>query len=482
MQRPQIAPITASPIPEFYPVDSYSSLKGVSVYKDYTCMLNQTDIQKNANKFYTIQVLTDGNSYHVLTRYGRVGEKGRVSIKACPNLHAAETQFYKTYRDKTGYSWISAKQSPGPPLAKKYAHMEVEPPRVTEVKANPIVPSQLAPKVQTLISLISNRQLLERTLELFEIDIHRLPLGKISDHQIERGQTKLMEIQSAIPHNDKDTLIRLSSEFWTIIPFATKRSCRPPIIETSNQLQSTSQMLENMKQIGYAGRVIEQHTNLDDIYRSLQTDITPVESQSREWNQLANYIQNTHAPTHRYGLQLVNVYRIAKTFQDRKDPDNVFGKLGNHKLLIHGSRITNFVGILSQGLRIPTRDQVSNGTMFGRGIYYAESISKSFNYCYAKDSANKGLLLLCEVALGNSEVVHEAIDDDGPPPPYNSRHARGTMITNPAEAQKLITDPEVEIPCGHLIRGETTNLHYSEYIIYRPEQYRFRYIIELDCH
>ena len=39
--------------------------------------------------------------------------------------------------------------------------------------------------------------------------------------------------------------------------------------------------------------------------------------------------------------------------------------------------------------------------MFGKGIYFADMVSKSANYCFASRSNPRGLLLLCEVALGS---------------------------------------------------------------------------------
>lgn len=45
----------------------------------YDCSLNQSQIGKNANKFYRLQLLEDGKkktTYHVHTRWGRVGEFG----------------------------------------------------------------------------------------------------------------------------------------------------------------------------------------------------------------------------------------------------------------------------------------------------------------------------------------------------------------------------------------------------------------------
>ena len=66
-------------------------------------------------------------------------------------------------------------------------------------------------------------------------------------------------------------------------------------------------------------------------------------------------------------------------------------------LLWHGSRLTNWMGILSQGLRIAPPEAPVTGYMFGKGVYFADVSSKSANYCYATKSKNVGLVLLCEV-------------------------------------------------------------------------------------
>lgn len=39
--------------------------------------------------------------------------------------------------------------------------------------------------------------------------------------------------------------------------------------------------------------------------------------------------------------------------------------------------------------------------MFGKGVYFADMVSKSANYCRTSKGEPKGLMLLCEVALGN---------------------------------------------------------------------------------
>ena len=69
--------------------------------------------------------------------------------------------------------------------------------------------------------------------------------------------------------------------------------------------------------------------------------------------------------------------------------------LDNHKLLWHGSRFSNFVGILSQGMRIAPPEAPKSGYMYGKGAYFADCIAKSGHYSCPYLSNGVGLLLLC---------------------------------------------------------------------------------------
>jgi hypothetical protein len=40
----------------------------------------------------------------------------------------------------------------------------------------------------------------------------------------------------------------------------------------------------------------------------------------------------------------------------------------------------NFIGILSQGLRIAPPEAPATGYMFGKGVYFADMFDKSFQY------------------------------------------------------------------------------------------------------
>lgn len=142
-----------------------------------------------------------------------------------------------------------------------------------------------------------------------------------------------------------------------------------------------------------------EHT-VDSYYKQLKTEVGVLDKNSEEFAVIQEYVQNTHAETHRsYELVVEDVYTIKRQGEDKRFKP--FKKLHNHKLLWHGSRVTNFAGILSQGLRIAPPEAPVTGYMFGKGIYFADMVSKSANYCNTHALDPKGLLLLCDVALGN---------------------------------------------------------------------------------
>jgi len=138
-------------------------------------------------------------------------------------------------------------------------------------------------------------------------------------------------------------------------------------------------------------------------------------------------------------------------------------------LLWHGSRVTNFVGILSQGLRIAPPEAPVTGYMFGKGIYFADMVSKSANYCWAGPSNNIGCMLLCEVALGNpNEKLFS--DYNAAKLPSGKSSTKGVGRTAPPESS-YIPHGRTKVPIG---KGTATatqggTLLYNEYIVYNLE-------------
>ncbi|PKI51658.1 hypothetical protein CRG98_027960 [Punica granatum] len=150
-------------------------------------------------------------------------------------------------------------------------------------------------------------------------------------------------------------------------------------------------------------------------------------------------------------------------------------------LLWHGSRLTNWTGILSQGLRIAPPEAPVTGYMFGKGVYFADMFSKSANYCYASGAATAGVLLLCEVALGDmAELPNAKCDADKLPEGKLSTKGVGATSPDPSEAQTLKDGIVVPLGKPKQQSGPKGALLYNEYIVYNVAQIRMRYVVQVN--
>ena len=80
-------------------------------------------------------------------------------------------------------------------------------------------------------------------LKKFDIDVKKMPLGKLSKSQIAKGFEVLEEIEAALKAKKGSTVINeLSSKFYTVIPGDFGRQ-RPPPIADEETLQKKYDML-----------------------------------------------------------------------------------------------------------------------------------------------------------------------------------------------------------------------------------------------
>merc|ERR1711890_158030 len=101
--------------------------------------------------------------------------------------------------------------------------------------------------------------------------------------------------------------------------------------------------------------------------------------------------------------------------------------------------------------------------------------------CFCKPNAPRGVMLLCEVALGSLNELTAAN--------YNAKEELNGMLSTlgagrqtPSEFKKL--SDGVQLPMGPLKESEFvkkgTALEYNEYIVYDISQIKMKYLLLLD--
>jgi hypothetical protein len=150
-------------------------------------------------------------------------------------------------------------------------------------------------------------------------------------------------------------IVDASNRFYTLVPhdFAMKK---PTLLDNLELIKSKTDMLNNLLDIEIAYNLLKDSSDgsddpIDQHYKKLKCEIEVLDKNSKEFMNILVYVTNTHAATHSsYELVVEDVFKIKR--EGEYENYTKFKSLHNRRLLWHGSRVTNFAGILSQGLRI----------------------------------------------------------------------------------------------------------------------------------
>lgn len=280
--------------------------------------------------------------------------------------------------------------------------------------------------VKELMELIFNQQYFQATMTSLNYDANKLPLGKLSKATIKRGFQQLKDLAALM---DDPTLAlskwsmtpgsateHLSNTYYSLIPHAFGRN-RPPIIRDNILLKKEIELLESLSDMKDAAEIMKIDRKTKDTVHQLDRqfqglcleEMTVLDHKSNEFTVLEEYLNISRGATHHINYEVQDIFRIERQGEVKRFEDSQYSKIeSDRRLLWHGSRSTNYGGILSQGLRIAPPEAPVSGYMFGKGIYLADMSSKSANYCCAYISNGHALLLLCEAELGDpmQKLIH----------------------------------------------------------------------------
>lgn len=369
-------------------------------------------------------------TYKTWTRWGRVGEAGQKAVLGNGTLSDAINNFEKKFKDKSGHTWENRGENPKP---KKYAFVErsynpdsddEDDEDVKTVKKEgeeEAAPPEctLEKPVKELMELIFNQQYFQATMSSLNYDANKLPLGKLSKTTITRGFQQLKDLAALMDDPDlaqsewgmsyNAATEHLSNTYYSVIPHAFGRN-RPPVIRDDTMLKKEIELLESLSDMKDAAEImkIDRKTRdtvhpLDRQFKGLNLEeMSVLDHTSNEFNLLEKYLNDSRGATHHVNYEVQDIFRIERQGETKRFNDSEYATISSdRRLLWHGSRCTNFGGILSQGLRIAPPEAPVSGYMFGKGIYLADMSSKSAGYCASYISNGQALLLLCEAELGD---------------------------------------------------------------------------------
>lgn len=356
------------------------------------------------------------------------------------------------------------------------------------------------------------------------IDLAKMPLGKITEAQLLNAHSVLTEIESVLGNDTLSAgtektgkLQQLSNQFFSICP-----SVSPVLINSSALLKEQIEMVDELLSLHASDEVMNDNGDSKDVaadtpnealvdaaYEKLKTEFVPLDPKGAQYVMLKQYVENTRTAAlpslhgiasandwgHR-GLRLLDAFEVNRNGE--KEVYTPSKRLGNRRLLWHGSPISNYTGILSQGLRIAPPEAPVSGYRFGKGVYFSDMLGKSANYCCTGGSSEM-FVMLCDVSLGEMFQASNDTYMEKAQPGTNSTHALSYIVPDPAYSMVLSDNSvtptaatgvsslgeasdSVLVPLGQpVVAHHTTppSCDVSEFIVYNQTQVQIRFLLRL---
>ena len=132
-------------------------------------------------------------------RWGRVGEPGQNKLEPFGlDRNGAIASFKKKFKDKTGNNWderdhfqkVEGKYDMVDMEADEEEQEEAKPVKVTTNDGGPpkkVLPCKLPEQTAKLVKLLFDHDMFREAMASMEIDVQKMPLGKISKAQLAKG-------------------------------------------------------------------------------------------------------------------------------------------------------------------------------------------------------------------------------------------------------------------------------------------------------
>ncbi|KAM9989486.1 hypothetical protein ACTFIY_005520 [Dictyostelium cf. discoideum] len=476
-------------------------------YTAMNVMLNSLDIESNSNRFYQIQMLKQRGKerYTVYLRWGRVGvnQIGGQKDTTYSSYKSALSEFAERFEYFTAQKWEDRYKFKK--LPRKYYMISLDDGNDEEEEENLVeavlkrkksetttsTSQEIEPKkeglpqrVLDLVKLMFDPEMMKKQLQSMNVDTDKMPLGKIKKSQLIEGYKVLSEIQDILntANPSRNLLLDCATRFYTLIPhnFGNQTA---PLIDTVDLIKAKMQLVETLIDVDIAANLKKQTESLEgnmleNQYITLKTKFTPLDKESVVYKTLVDYVANSQDNQFRTNICVQDILSLDR--ENESERFTPWAKDKNRLLLWHGSRLTNFVSIVSQGLRIAPPSAPKTGYRFGKGIYFADCISKSFSYCFTSSDYPTALMLLCEVSLGDmNELKHDTYMEEAPHP-FHSTKALGMAAPHKDGNHPLSDSDGLVVPLGKMSKtGLSTSCTHNEFIVYKIEQVRIKYILRV---
>jgi poly [ADP-ribose] polymerase len=401
-------------------------MANVVEHRKFSC----TKLGSNANKFWNVTLYDNGD---VKSEFGRQGDVGQVKVWN----GAGRSHMDKKIKEKEhkGYHENMVVEGTGSVVnkAKMVSTTELKNIASKQIRStNPIVSKLIDFLVES-----NAHQILLATGGKIVYDTSsasfKTTQGVIIPSQVARARDLLSSLSTFVRRSDwgNPQLEYDLNEYLSIVPrdFGRRKMNPMDIIGNSKDIQKENGILDGLD-ASFAGvQAVQKPTNkVKDDSKIFDVEMEIVSDKS-----IISYVRNLYQATRKRmhqanSLSVQTVYKIE--INNVKSAFEKYGAgLSNIQKLWHGTKASNLLSILKQGLVIPPSNSSHvTGRMFGNGVYFSDISTKALNYAtnFWSNNGNtdRTFMFLSEAAMGNTYIPRSSSDGPYPKRGYDSVFAK----------------------------------------------------------
>jgi poly [ADP-ribose] polymerase len=391
--------------------------------------------ETNNNKFWEYTIYDDGTA---MTAFGRVG------VTRTEN-HPSPAKALKKWSEKTNpnnkpdkrYTEVKAVETGGTSVASSVRNSDLK--DIAHKQIN-----HKDPLIQGLIDYlikVNAHQILKQSGGKIQYDASsatfKTPLGVIDPEQVKEARNLLVEIADYVRDNDfsNSQFSTALNAYLRLIPHAVGMSKITPelIFPNSSTVVAENDLLDGLEtsfiDVTTAPKKKTKKTAKKDVAPKVFDVSMEIVKDKKIISHVKHLYQSTRKSNHQSNnLSVQTVYKI-EIANMKKSFDKVGAKLPDIRQLWHGTKASNLLSIMRQGLIIPpTSSGHVTGRMYGNGVYFSCVSTKALNYATnfwgGGGNTDKTFMFLADVAMGKYYLAKSSWDNY-PKRGYDSTWAKG---------------------------------------------------------
>ncbi len=175
----------------------------------------------------------------------------------------------------------------------------------------------------------------------------------MAESTIQNGQRLLRKLADVINGKAEGSVSALSDEFYSVIPhdFGFQKMSNF-VLRTNEDVKRKLEMLQSLSEVTFAIRLLSDVSadaatdRITASYEKLACELEHLSPSDDVVAMISRYVGttagNTAGHTH-YTLEVEDVFAVRRSGEEERFRNGLGGRLANHMLLWHGSRLSNWV-------------------------------------------------------------------------------------------------------------------------------------------